>query len=431
MRIDDAEIRTDLATLCETIGERLAGSEREHQAAKYVAARMRQAGLQEVRLERFPCTNPHRRSADVQEPVATGKGWREVEALPMVGSASTPRKQSVEGDLVWLTLPEAQHRLKPGSLRGKILAIFGPMPTSGSAHRQLLAASPAAVVHIDERFPFGYVKADGAYPYWVSHYGMPPIVSVAYMDAWRWRQTEVKRLRVRIDVGYRRAQSCNAIGELPGTDPSLPAIILTSHLDTQPGNVGADDNASGVASVLALTRAFGATRPRRTLRFIAFGAEEQLSVGAVNHVRYGGITPANTGLILNFDSTASILGHYILWTAGDARLAHHAQKTFARHGVDTQVQHEITPFADCFAFNRVGIPSLWCRRMNFSGGRWQHHSRHDTLENISIPDLARLLPAAAALVGDLANRHRWPFRTTLSPAQHQLARGISRALLGW
>lgn len=429
MSIDERELRADLNTLCVEIGERLAGSPAERNAATYFAQRLRAAGISNVETQSFPCTRLRHATAGVSEP--RGSAWHDVEALPYVGAPSTPGRRPVEGDLVWLTLPESQHRLQPGSLQGAIAVIFGPMPSSATAHRRLVAAQPAAVVHVDERFPFPWLKADGAYPYWIQRYGMPTTVGVPYMDAWRWRRDGVKRLRVRVDAAYQPARSHNVIGEIPGTNPRLPALVFTSHLDTQPGNCGADDNAAGVACVLALARRFAGRPGRRTLRFIAFGTEEQLSVGAMHYVRHNRINPANTGLVLNFDSTASPLGHFVLWTAGDARLGRFACRRLARGGVDALVKHDVTPFADCFPFNRMGIPSLWTRRVNFPGGRWQHHSRHDTLENISVPDLLLLLPAAAALAGDLASRATWPFQPTLSPVQRTAARRISRELLGW
>lgn len=429
MSIDERELRADLNTLCVEIGERLAGSPAERSAAAHVARRMRSSGLTNVHTQPFPCTRLLHAAAGVSE--ARGSTWHDVDALPYVGSPSTPGRAPVEGNVVWLSLPESQHRLRPGSLRGAIAVIFGPMPSSATAHRRLVAAQPAAVVHVDERFPFPWLKADGAYPYWIQQYGMPTTVGVPYMDAWRWRRDGVKRLRVRVDASYRQSRSHNVIGEIPGTDTRLPAIVFTSHVDTQPGNVGADDNAAGVACVLALARRFAPRPCRRTLRFIAFGAEERLSVGATHYVRHNRIGPSNTGLVFNFDSTASPLGHFVLWTAGDERLGRFARRSLARRGVDTALQYEITPFADCFPFNRMGIPSLWSRRVNSPGGRWQHHSRHDTLANISIPDLMLLLPAAAALAGDLANRVTWPFQATLSPTQRSAARRISRELLGW
>lgn len=427
--IQESEIGSDLRVLCQTIGERLAGSAAERKAADYAAARMSNAGLSSVGIQKFPCTSLQHARIEVAEP--KNGLWRQIAAQPIVGTPSTPQGAAVEGELVWLTFPESQHRLRPGSLKGKIAALFGPMPTTIAAHRSLLAAAPAALVHIDDRFPFEWAKSDGSLPYWAKRYGMLPTASVPYMDAWRWRRDDVKRLRVRIEMSHRRTQSVNVVGELPGKDPGLPAITFTSHIDTQPGNAGADDNAGGVASVLALARALGGKPCLRTLRFIAFGAEEQLSVGSAAYVRRKKITPADTGLVLNFDSIASQLGHYVLWSVGDPKLSRSAIRALAGGGIDATVCPEVSPYCDSFPFNRVGIPSVWFRRQNFPGGKWQHHCDHDTLENISVPQLAALLECVAPWVRNLANRKTWPFSLAVPPAQKTHARRLSRELFGW
>jgi hypothetical protein len=64
----------------------------------------------------------------------------------------------------------------------------------------------------------------------------------------------------------------NVIAELRRTSDEI--VIVGAHYDTIDGSPGADDNASGVAAMLALARAFANARPRRTLRFVAFANEE-------------------------------------------------------------------------------------------------------------------------------------------------------------
>lgn len=431
-RRGDAGLRDDLErdwrTLCEEIGERRAGSAAERRAVDFIAAQWRAAGLENVRLESFPCTSLRQAQTEVHE--RGPRGWRRIEAAAIVGAPSTPGHRAVEAELVWLEMPEQSRRLGPRSLRGRILALFGPMPTEPAAHRRLLAAQPAVVIHIDERLPFPWVKNDGVYPYWVRRYGVPPTVTVPYTEAWRWRREGVTRLRVRAAVDQRRARSHNVIAELPGSEPQLPVIALTAHHDTQCDNPGADDNASGVVCLLALARLFAAFRLRRTVRFISFGAEEQLSVGATAYVRRHGTKPSDTGLVLNFDSVASPLGHFTMWVAGTEALARHATRQLTAGGLEVAMQRDITPFFDNFPFNRAGVPSLCFMRSNFPGGRWQHHSRHDTMENVSAAEVRRLLRAAAPLVSDLASRRTWPFPAGLSGAQQAAARRLGRELFG-
>ncbi|MGH7996824.1 MAG: M28 family metallopeptidase [Opitutaceae bacterium] len=422
------EAKNDWRRLCVEIGERRAGTDAERHAANFVVEAFTAAGLSEVRIEAFPCTSLRGAKAELSE--LRGRRWRRVEAAPLVGAPGTPGARAMEGELVWLELPEEESRLRPGALRGRILAWFGPLPTSAAVHRRLLAAEPAAVIHVDERLPFSWAKNDGVYPYWARRYGMPVTLAVPYADAWRWRRDGVRRLRVRVALDQVAAASHNVMAERPGRDPSLPAVVLAAHHDTQCGNPGADDNASGVVCVLALAR-FLARRPmRRTLRFLSFGAEEQLSVGAAAYVAAERITPAKVGLIVNFDSVSSPLGHFVLSVAGASDLARHAAGRLAARGVAPQVVREVTPFADQFPFNRVGVPSLLLMRPNFSGGRWQHHSRHDTPENVSLDPVIRLLNAVAPLVCGYADGRRWPFPAGLPKAQREAARRLGEELFG-
>jgi len=84
-------------------------------------------------------------------------------------------------------------------------------------------------------------------------------------------------------AGYRPAsqwytaagKECRNIeAEVHGTDRVGEVVIVGAHYDTVPGSPGADDNATGVAVMLALARRFARTQPARTLRFVAFTNEE-------------------------------------------------------------------------------------------------------------------------------------------------------------
>jgi nucleotide-binding universal stress UspA family protein len=66
----------------------------------------------------------------------------------------------------------------------------------------------------------------------------------------------------------------NLIVEFPGSTRADEIVVIGAHYDTVPGTPGADDNASGVAGLLALARRFAGSHPQRTLRFVAFVNEE-------------------------------------------------------------------------------------------------------------------------------------------------------------
>lgn len=62
--------------------------------------------------------------------------------------------------------------------------------------------------------------------------------------------------------------------ERRGTSRPDEIIVIGAHYDTVPGSPGANDNASGVASVLCLARRLAGVHCDRTIRFVAFVNEE-------------------------------------------------------------------------------------------------------------------------------------------------------------
>jgi Peptidase family M28 len=66
-------------------------------------------------------------------------------------------------------------------------------------------------------------------------------------------------------TAYREARSA-----VPPTD----IVVIGAHYDSVFDSPGADDNASGVAGLLALAKHFAKSSPRKTLRFVGFSNEE-------------------------------------------------------------------------------------------------------------------------------------------------------------
>lgn len=70
--------------------------------------------------------------------------------------------------------------------------------------------------------------------------------------------------------GYRCANlETTRIGTRPGQ-----ILLIGAHYDSVRGSPGANDNASGVAAMLELSRLFAAVQPTVTVRFVAFANEE-------------------------------------------------------------------------------------------------------------------------------------------------------------
>jgi len=64
------------------------------------------------------------------------------------------------------------------------------------------------------------------------------------------------------------------VAELPGTTRRDEIVVIGAHYDTVPGCPGANDNGTGVVSLLSLAKAFAGDPQERTIRFVAFVNEE-------------------------------------------------------------------------------------------------------------------------------------------------------------
>lgn len=79
----------------------------------------------------------------------------------------------------------------------------------------------------------------------------------------------------------------NVVAEIPGTDADGEYVLLGAHLDSWHLGTGAEDNGTGVATLLGIAQAIQASglKPRRTMRFVLFGGEEQLLIGSRAYAR--------------------------------------------------------------------------------------------------------------------------------------------------
>ncbi len=98
----------------------------------------------------------------------------------------------------------------------------------------------------------------------------------------------------------------NFVGKIDGVDTQLPAIVISAHYDhlgVHNGRMypGADDNASGVATMLALAAYFKVHPPRHTLIFAAVDHEEQGMRGSQQLFDGRLLDPSQLALNVNLD----------------------------------------------------------------------------------------------------------------------------------
>jgi acetylornithine deacetylase/succinyl-diaminopimelate desuccinylase-like protein len=87
-----------------------------------------------------------------------------------------------------------------------------------------------------------------------------------------WRTQGYPVVRQTYDVEGVRCANLEATR--PGQDRGREILLIGAHYDSVLGSPGADDNASGVAALLELSRLFADASPAMTVRFVAFTNEE-------------------------------------------------------------------------------------------------------------------------------------------------------------
>ncbi|WP_438730729.1 M20/M25/M40 family metallo-hydrolase [Parasphingorhabdus sp. DH2-15] len=87
----------------------------------------------------------------------------------------------------------------------------------------------------------------------------------------------------------------NIIAEIPGTDPKAGYVMAGAHFDSWHGGDGAVDNGAGSVTVMEAARILKklGQRPKRTIRFVLWAAEEQGLLGSLAYTeRYLAYRPA-------------------------------------------------------------------------------------------------------------------------------------------
>lgn len=111
--------------------------------------------------------------------------------------------------------------------------------------------------------------------------------SPAFRDAVDWVSGQFRGLGYEVDrqsfdvpggdswgVRVQAGSSTNVIARPAGLKPGEPHLVVGAHLDTVPQAPGAEDNGSGVGTLLAAAEASSSSRTRLPVVWVAFGAEE-------------------------------------------------------------------------------------------------------------------------------------------------------------
>ena len=121
--------------------------------------------------------------------------------------------------------------------------------------------------------------------------------------------------------GPKTFNGVNILGLIEGTRVPDRYIVITAHYDHVGSNGGqiyngADDNASGVATMLEIADRLKASAPEHSVIFVAFDGEERGLLGAKHFVQAPPVPLASIAMNLNFDMIARAETDGKLWVTG-------------------------------------------------------------------------------------------------------------------
>lgn len=121
--------------------------------------------------------------------------------------------------------------------------------------------------------------------------------------------------------GPRTFNGVNILGVIPGTRRADRYIVVTAHYDhvgTNAGQIynGADDNASGVATMLEIAARLKREAPEHSVIFVALDGEERGLLGAKHFVEAPPVPLESIAMNLNFDMTSRAETDGKLWVTG-------------------------------------------------------------------------------------------------------------------
>jgi hypothetical protein len=413
--IDRAALRKiveAISSVGSPVGHRATGTPEEHEVAEIVAAEMRAIGLANVAFEDVPVDGWWFRRASVS--VGDGPTF---EASSLAGVDATP-PGGVTGELVFVG-DGRRDRLDRLDLDGRVALLDWRSHTVGASETGLeLGRRGAAAIVATCQEGAAHFQGPGALGTSVGrwHGGAPPIVVVRMTDGAdlvaRCRAGRPRATVVLEAENDRDAAGRNVVGVL-GPDRPGPPIVVGAHHDGW--FYGAFDNASGVASVLAIAQALMASdwSPRRPVWFVTHTGEEygrldedaQWCVGswhqaAVAHPEWGATVP------FFLEIEASGRPDLPLLVLGPPELRRFASRWCRMAGRAGMLPARGWRFArpstgtDQWPFQLAGVPGLAVFNWHTDFQHTDYHTTNDTVARLDFEHLENLCRLNAAMLVD-------------------------------
>lgn len=193
--------------------------------------------------------------------------------------------------------------------------------------------------------------------------------------------------------------SRNILTVIPGSEYPEESVVLTAHYDSVRVGTGSWDNATGAANLMYLYRYFLNHPPKRTMRFVWCGSEEQGLLGSKAYIAQHKELLESIRVCFNFDMNGTILGQNCIHVTGGSDLKdfveHFCRETGFSAKIDVHVHSsDSAPFAD------QGIPAIGISRVTKFA---EIHTRHDVITTLSAEEMQKIGDFSAQMISRIVN----------------------------
>jgi Zn-dependent M28 family amino/carboxypeptidase len=213
------------------------------------------------------------------------------------------------------------------------------------------------------------------------------------------------------------ADSFNVIADWPGTDKADEIVIVSGHLDSWDLGTGANDDASGVASAMAVIDTLKKLdfRPRRTIRVIAWANEENGARGASTYLEANRSAAAKHFAAIESDNgSGRPFGVRSSAPQAGNKLLAPLQAALEPIGAAALQRSDALSTGDLSGLELQGVPSF-TPLIDTSSYFDYHHTAADTLDKVDPANLKRHVALMSTLTWYLANMEQPLGRWTAQP----------------
>jgi hypothetical protein len=430
-----SHVEQDLSYLLDVVGPRLAGTPEMRRANEWTQQKFREYGMDRADLESF----------------AFGVGWirgpmtlrmlapqhREMIGVSWAWAPGTDGP--LAGNVVYLdarTRSEFDRRFA-GKLRGAWVLI-GPStpvanPDAPATHsdsvrldslRRLQAPRNNDEVHyrevrgallvkegiaggiLDGGKEFGLLTMSGS-PNAIVPYPMIVIANEDYAQLERLAQRgEPTRIEADIKNSFTSGpvDQYNTVAEIRGSERPDEVVLVGAHLDSWDLATGGTDNGTGAIAVLEAARILKAAgvQPKRTIRFVLFGAEEEGLLGSQAYTAAHEKELKKFQAVLVLDNGTGRISGMALQGREDLREMWKAMLKPATVLNGLVVRSGIKTGTDHLAFLPFGVPSFNYDQLT-RGYNHTHHSQVDDYSHTVPADVAQAATIMAINAWQLAD----------------------------